>query len=451
MKKVLVVFLLVLFGVCLIAPKGKVSKPKQSATQKKTEKITDPYYRLQAPFAKTKWEWLGDFVPNLDNYCIWVGDVEIDPKDPNHFLATCEDDTAIYESFDSGKTWQLKLRICNIDPKKIKIEIPKKIPPGYSVYRNEEYLRETWGTSEATTAQVFARPDGYGGYVKKLVWKNGYFYFASRADKGACLYRTKDWENFEVVFATMFYLPTWCNRGQENYSPCWYIPDFLVTDDGTIYALTEFIIPIEISGRGQDHIYELWKIKEGETKVIWRAERYFFGETGYAFEKILFVDDELKIRDRVSPFDTPDEAGGFKYPSYSSWRLNRLYRPKDMVWLGIWRWFDGKEIRGYPWDDESQKVLEKWIERTSVSKDKPDDFFSIKRYGKVFIVAGILGDCFITKDGESWKKAYVKEAKPLPKWGLKEPVLIFKDNWGYLFIDGRVYRIDLEKLLREDF
>jgi hypothetical protein len=66
-------------------------------------------------------------------------------------------------------------------------------------------------------------------------------------------------------------------------------------------------------------------------------------------------------------------------------------------------------------------------------------------------VAGILGDCFITKDGESWKKAYVKEAKPLPKWGLKESLLIFKDNWGYLFIDGRVYRIDLEKLVREDF
>jgi len=437
------VLLLVLL-VCLIAPtKGKVSKPKQSATPKKTEKITDPYYRFQAPFAKTKWEWLGDFVPNLDRYMIAVGDVEIDPKDPNHFLATCEDDTAIYESFDSGKTWQLKLRVCKIDPKKIKIEIPKKIPPGYAL---DYYFRK--GLWDVEMAQRKAVPDGYGGYVKKLVWKNGFYFFTSRADRGACLYRTKDWENFEVVFATMFYLPTWCNRGQENYFPCWYIPDFLVTDDGTIYALTEFIIPSEISGRGQDHIYELWKLKEGETKVVWRAERYYVGKTAYHFDKILFVDDELKIRDKISPFDTPDEAGWFKHTSYADCVLEGLYRPKDMVWLGIWRWFDGKEIRGYPWDDESQKILEKWIERASESKDKPDDFFYVKKYGKVFIVAGINGMSFITKDGENWKKAY---PEPKTKYGSWKSVLIIKDNWGYLFANGRVWRIDLEKLVREDF
>jgi hypothetical protein len=293
-----------------------------------------------------------------------------------------------------------------------------------------------------------AVPAGYGGYVKKLVWKNGYFYFASTAGRGACLYRTKDWENFEVVFATMFYLPTWCNRGQENDFPCWYIPDFLVTDDGTIYALTEFIIPIEISGRAQDHIYELWKIKEGETKVVWRAERYYVGKTAYAFDKILFVDNELKIRDKISPFDTPDEAGWFKHTSYVDCVLEDLYRPKDMVWLGIWRWFDGKEIRGYPWDDESQKVLEKWIERASESKDKPDPFFYVKKYGKVFIVAGIDGMSFITKDGENWKKVY---PEPETKYGSWKSVLIIKENWGYLFANGRVWRIDLEKLVREDF
>jgi hypothetical protein len=443
MKKVLIVFLLVLFGVCLIAPtKGKVSKPKQSATPKKTEKITDPYYRFQAPFAKTKWEWLGDFVPNLDTYSIWVGDVEIDPKDPNHFLATREDNTAIYESFDSGKTWQLKLRVCNIDPKKIKIEIPKKIPPGYALYYylREEDLRERWGGVERLQRE--AVPTSYGGYVKKLVWKNGYFYFASTAVGGACLYRTKDWENFEVVFATMFYLPTWCNRGQENYSPCWYIPDFLVTDDGTIYALTKFGIPPEISGSGVDYIYELWKIKEGETKVVWRAEK------DARISRILFVDNELKIRDKISPFDTPDEAGWFKHTSYVDCRLEGLYRPKDMVWLGIWRWFDGKEIRGYPWDDESQKILEKWIERASESKDKPAPFFYVKKYGKVFIVAGIDGMSFITKDGENWKKVY---PEPETKYGSWKSVLIIKENWGYLFANGRVWRIDLEKLVREDF
>jgi len=441
MKKVLV-FLLVLFGVCLIAPiaptKGKVSKPKQSA--KKVEKITDPYYRLQAPFVKTKWEWLGDFVPNLDSYSIWIGDVEIDPKDPNHFLATREDDTAIYESFDSGKTWQLKLRICHIDPKKIKIEIPKNIPPGYSVYYHSR-----WGLERV---QKDARPEGYVGYVKKLVWKNGYFYFASPAIEGACLYRTNDWENFEVVFATMFYVPTWCNRGDQSDSPCRDIDDFLVTDDGTIYALTRFIIPKEISGRSQDLIYELWKIKEGETKVVWRAERYYAWKTAYAFDKILFVDNELKVRDKVSPFDTPDDAGWFKHTSYADCCLEDLYRPKDMVWLGIWRWFDGKEIKGYPWGDDEQKILEKWIERASESKDKPDAFFYVKKYGKVFIVAGIDGMSFITKDGEKWKKAY---PEPETKYGSWKSVLIFKDNWGYLFANGRVWRIDLEKLIREDF
>jgi hypothetical protein len=155
MRKVLMALILVLFSFCLIAPtKGKVSKPKQSAaqksaTQKKVEGLPDVLYdRLQARVAKTKWEWVGDFVPNLDQYEIDTGDVEIDPKD-NHFLATCEDNTAIYESFDGGKTWQLKLRLCNINPKKIKIEIPKKIPLGYAL---DYYFRKgLWDVEKSKT------------------------------------------------------------------------------------------------------------------------------------------------------------------------------------------------------------------------------------------------------------------------------------------------------------
>jgi hypothetical protein len=123
--------------------------------------------------------------------------------------------------------------------------------------------------------------------------------------------------------------------------------------------------------------------------------------------------------------------------------------------LKIPEWFDGKEIRGYPWQDDEFKILEKWTEKTGMPMNKLLYFKIIKKYespqGKIFVVVGSFGECFFTKDGENWKKAHPTEAKPLPKWGPMVPVLIFKDNWGYLFIDGRVWRIDLEKLLREDF
>jgi hypothetical protein len=448
MKKVLVVFLLVLFGVCLMAPtKGKVSKPKQSAAPKKTEKITDPYYRLQAPFAKTKWEWLGDFISDLDNCAgIWVGDVEIDPKDPNHFLATREDCTGIFESFDSGKTWQLKLRICKIDPKKIKIEIPKKIPPGYSLHLREEYLRQIWGG--ATRAQGDARPEGYIGGIKKLVWKNGYFYFASAANYGYCLYRTKDWENFEVVFATMFYIPEWApaQYGDTTYPS--EIEDFLVTDDA-IYVLTTY--RSRIYSEDVEHFYELWKKKGEETKVILKIKKWYEEATDTRRFKVLFIDPEIK---RVGEFPLEMEPG--RHSREIEADLTLYWRsPKEKICLKIPEWFDGKEIKGKPWQDDEFEVLKKWVEKMGMPMTKLQWFRIIKKYessqGKIFVVVGSLGKCFFTKDGENWKKAYPTEAKPRPKWGPKVPVLVFKDNWGYLFIDGRVWRIDLEKLLREDF
>jgi hypothetical protein len=455
MKKVLVVFLLVLFGVCLIAPtKGKVSKPKQSAaqksaSQKKVEGLPDVLYdRLQARVAKTKWEWVGDFVPNLDQYEIDTGDVEIDPKDPNHFIATCEFDTAIYESFDSGKTWQLKLRICNIDPKKIKIEIPKKIPSGYALdyYLREEDLRERWGGVERLQRE--AVPNSYGGSIKKLVWKNGYFYFASVAGHNYCLYRTKDWENFEVVFATMFYIPEWApaQNGDTTYPS--EIEDFLVTDDA-IYVLTTY--RSKISSEDVDEFYELWEKKGEETKVVLKIKKWYEKATDTRRFKVLFIDPEIK---RVGEFPLEMEPG--RHSGEIEAGLTLYWRsPKDKICLQIPEWFDGKEIRGHPWQDDEFKVLEKWAEKIGMPMSKLLWFDLIKKYespqGKIFVVMGTFGRCFFTKDGENWKKAYPKEAKPLPRWGPKVPVLVFKDNWGYLFIDGRVWRIDLEKLVREDF
>ena len=453
MKKVLIVFLLVLFGVCLIAPtKGKVSKPKQSATPKKMEGLPYVLYdRLQAQVAKTKWEWVGDFVPNLDQYEIAGGDVEIDPKDPNHFLATCEDDTAIYESFDSGKTWQLKLRVAKIDPKKIKIEIPKNIPPGYALYYylREEDLRERWGGVERLQRE--AVPAGYGGSIKKLVWKNGYFYFHSVAGEGGyCLYRTKDWENYEVVFATMFYIPQWTLE-PEHFSKTTHpseIEDFLVTDDA-IYVLTTY--RSRVYSEDVEHFYELWEIKEGETKVIFKMKKWYEEATDSRRFKVLFIDPEIK---RVDEFLLEMEPG--RHSGEIEADLTLYWRsPKEKICLKIPEWFDGKEIKGKPWQDDEFEVLKKWVEKMGMPMNKLLWVYIIKKYespqGKIFVVVGDLGNCFVTKDGENWKKAYVYEAKPRPKWGPKVPVLIFKDNWGYLFIDGRVYRIDLEKLVREDF
>jgi hypothetical protein len=443
MKKVLVLLLVLL--VCLIAPtKGKVSKPKQSATQKEVKGLPDVLYdRLQARVAKTKWEWVGDFVPNLDQYEIDTGDVEIDPKDPNHFLATCEFDTAIYESFDSGKTWQLKLRICNIDPQKIKIEIPKKIPPGYAL---DYYFRE--GLWDVEVAQREAVPNGYGGYVKKLVWKNGFHFFASLANHGYCLYRTKDWENFEVVFATMFYIPEWAPAQYGNTTYPSEIEDFLVTDDA-IYVLTTY--RSKISSEDVEHFYELWEKKGEETKVILKIKKWYEKATDTRRFKVLFIDPEIK---RVGEFPLEMEPG--RHSRQIEADLTLYWRsPKEKICLKIPEWFDGKEIKGHPWQDDEFEVLKKWAEKIGMPMSKLLWVDLIKKYespqGKIFVVVGDLGNCFFTKDGENWKKAYVDEAKPRPRWGPKVPVLIFKDNWGYLFIDGRVWRIDLEKLLREDF
>jgi len=113
------------------------------------------------------WTNLGEDKKHVDNHTLWI-----DPTDNRHLLSGC--DGGVYESFDTGKTWDFKSNIPIAEAYKVTVD---RSEPFYNVYIGTQDNLSLGGPSRTINSGGISNSDWYftlggDGFETQVDWKD---------------------------------------------------------------------------------------------------------------------------------------------------------------------------------------------------------------------------------------------------------------------------------------
>ena len=113
------------------------------------------------------WKNLGEDKKHVDNHTLWI-----DPADGRHLLSGC--DGGVYESFDTGKTWDFKANLPIAEAYKVTVDNAK---PFYNVYIGTQDNLSLGGPSRTINSSGITNADWYftlggDGFETQVDWKD---------------------------------------------------------------------------------------------------------------------------------------------------------------------------------------------------------------------------------------------------------------------------------------
>lgn len=132
------------------------------------------------------WSNLGEDKKHVDNHALWI-----DPSDNRHLLSGC--DGGVYETFDTGKTWDFKSNMPIAETYKVTVDNAK---PFYNVYIGTQDNNSLGGPSRTINSGGISNADwfftqGGDGFETQVDWKDPNIVYCQSQYGGLVRYEQK--------------------------------------------------------------------------------------------------------------------------------------------------------------------------------------------------------------------------------------------------------------------